>query len=127
MWPFLWSILKPMINLKIFGGGLNFFKNQFEGWWKIVCQQVCMTNEFNNIVKWLQLHSKIDQILIYKILIIISSNTINASFLGMIFIIINKWFWLFLLWLHPNWYLCFGWTWTTLFLMYYENIWIFLK
>jgi hypothetical protein len=57
MWPFLWNILEPILNLRTFGECLNIKKHvQILESLKKPCQQMlCITRNSNNIVKWLQI------------------------------------------------------------------------
>jgi hypothetical protein len=85
MWPFLWSILKPIINLRTFDEGLSNKKHvQILESLKGPYQQVlCVTKDSNNIVKWLQIHrSPISWAPKhnYKLWINNSLNTINDDF-----------------------------------------------
>jgi hypothetical protein len=86
MWPFLWSILELIINLRTFDEGLSNKKHVqiLECLKKTSPTNVlCMTKYSNNIVKWLQIHrSPISWAPKhnYKLWINNSLNTINGDF-----------------------------------------------
>jgi uncharacterized membrane protein len=85
IFPFLWNILKPITNLKTFDEDLSNKKHiQILKSLKGPCQQMfCVWHDFNNIVKWLQIHrSAISWMPKHKFKLWINNslNTVNGDF-----------------------------------------------